>query len=197
MTLNLDEHINKLSKSDHNFLRKRLKCAIIKVIFIDTFLLIWNSILFSFYKEEKEVFFSYIRSILLLKIFLLAFIVTSVKVEVTKIYGPHPNKKILRIISYYTSLGIWLIIGNIEMLISFIMFFIDIYYISTQYEIQRELIKFINFIVIDFFYMIEYYLSLNLIYKKGVYKNLRDKLKTFKSKSKSKSKSKFNIDSNV
>lgn len=152
------------------------------VIIYDFILFILTLIWFIWWNENEMIIIQlnfYLRLGNVIRMMLLIMVLMS-KIDIYKIKGDGRINTILRNFARYKLLGGWVLIGIIDYyLIRIPLFIVDFiyYFIFLIQDDHSALAPFIYYFILNFLYLLESYLSIYLIYHKGIWMNIMNRIK--------------------
>jgi hypothetical protein len=167
----LDNIEKDILKRHYAEIQSTFKKYIFLVLVIDFVLISITTFYIVFWWNVGWVWDLFLRFPTLLRMFCLS-IVLCMNINVYKILGAVPKfNKILRHFFEYKPLAIWMIIGYMDIILRFLILLIDLVGLSA---IVQRFVSFqtLAYLPLDVMYILEFWISVNLIYYKGVYWNI-------------------------
>ncbi len=170
------DHINTTELNERkNILQRYFKKRVFFALLFHIFILIATLTYIYFLLESTFIRVVFISVLNVFRIFLLIYILMKREILIVYIYGVDNYYKILRHVSFYPSLGLWLLIG-----------FIDFYIIRLKIPIidflyfflwrRNDWRIFLIYLSLDLFYIFDFYFTLHIVYYKGIRQNVKRNL---------------------
>jgi hypothetical protein len=162
----LEEKINKGEN-----ISKYFKIYVFITVFIEFILLLGNIGIVIGFQNSGFIWTKIIQLVIGIR-FMLLFLVLVSNIDVYKIKGVDIYYSTMTHFSYYTSLGIWFLLGFIFLYILYWwILIVDIIFLLTRNHINFT--QFSIYIIVDVLFIIEHWLSYLLVYKCGISKQFK------------------------
>ncbi len=169
---NLDSIEGLTKRNKQQLLRRIFKKHVAITLSLHIILTIITILYIFIWWDSGYILTLFLRALLLARIGLLLHILTKRKINILKIYGTGDYYKIIRHVKYYPSLGIWLLIGFIDIyLLRWSILFIDLIHFLFNGPITT--LQFSAFILLDLLYILEFYLTVHILYYRGIRRNVQ------------------------
>ena len=118
----------------------------------------------------------FFRFLIIFRILLLfRVLIISNHIDIILIMGVGKYYKIIRHFSYYPSLGLWLLIGFIDLyLIRWEILFINIFHFVIKGPLNT--LQFPLYLILDSLYLIDFYITIYIVYYVGIRSNIKKNL---------------------
>lgn len=171
---NIDSITEQEIRRKHRGLKNVFKGWLFFSFLLQIGLMIFNYWLIITSKHTSFSWTLYLRFPNILRAILGLYILAFIDVSVIKIVGVGKYYKILRHFSYYRTLGLWLLIGFVDLyVLRYPIFLVDLTILIFNESMTFWLIL---YIVLDVLFLIEFYVSIYVVYYIGVWRNIKENL---------------------
>lgn len=159
-------------------LKRVFKGYAFAVFLIELIISIYNYILIIMWLDTSFYWTLFLHFPNLVRCILLLYIISFININVIKIMGVNKYYKIIRHFSYYNSLWLWILIGFLDnYVLRYTIAIIDIsYFLLISHRVEYT--QFLMYLILDILLIIEFRVSIDFIYYKGIWNNVEKNLLT-------------------
>lgn len=167
-------------RNKHRELKNIFKSHLFVSFLLEILLVITNYACIIRWAESEFRWTLFLHVANLIRAILLLYVIAFVDVSVVKIMGIGKYYKIIRHFRYYTPLGLWILIGFVDLyLLRYTIVIMDIMYF-TVFAREIDTFQITTYLLLDVLMIGEFYFSIYTVYYNGVWKNIKDNLLAIK-----------------